>query len=254
VRNAKTGSIDLWVVDIANGLRRRITSGGPMSDAPVWSPDGRKILFSSNRGGRWDLYTTDASGLGAPQLALASERDAIPSDWSPDGTQLVFSRAGGEGGGKWDVWLAQLSGGEARPLVDTPFDEGESRFSPDGTMLAYSSEASGQREIYVRALRSPARDWRVSPRGGSQPIWRSDGRELFYVDASGFLMAMAVAPRGFDVSQPRPIFESSLITSASDIPLYDVASDGGRFLMNVRLGGRAASPITIITGWTGPAQ
>jgi Tol biopolymer transport system component len=250
IRNAKTGSIDLWVVDIASGMRTRITSGGPINDAPNWSPDGRRILFSSNRSGHWDLYLTDASGLGTPEVALATDRDKVPTDWSLDGKSIVFSRSGDPGGNRWDVWTASLQG-NVRPLVETPFNEGESRLSPDGTLLAFSSEASGQREIYVRTLNAPEREWRVSPKGGTQPIWRRNGRELFYVDASGFLMAVPVSPRGFDASGPAQLFDSSLISSASDIPIYDVSADGGRFLMNVRIGGRSTAPITILTGWTG---
>ena len=184
IRNDQTGTIDIWLGDLARGVTSRLTSGSGISDSPVWSPDGARIAFTSNRTGKWWIYEVSAGESGQPTAMLATEDDKSPTDWSLDGTTLVFNASGPDTSFVWDIRALTVSDRSVRALVRSGFSELSGRISPDGRWLAFTSNETGREEIYVQELAGGERRLRISPSGGAQPVWRRDGRELFYVAAA----------------------------------------------------------------------
>jgi Tol biopolymer transport system component len=245
---------DLWVYDVARGTRTRFTSDPASFEyAPVWSPDGQRIVFGSSRQGNGDLYVKSALGTGAEELVLASEQAAFPISWSPDGRFLSFMRTPEPAifagiPRTADVWVMPLFGDRTPvPFRPTRFAEGHGRFSPDGRWMAYMSAESGRAEVYVAPFPGPGATVPVSTAGGTQPRWRHDGSEIFYV-AGNRLMAAPVSGQGatFEVGAARPLFE---VRPRSGFGyFYDVSPDGQRFLVNTMIENTSA-PITLVVNW-----
>src|SRR6185437_16725926 len=147
---------------------------------PIWSPDGARVAFSSDRKGHRDVYVKNALGTGEDELLVESSQNKSVEDWSRDGRFLVFNvSVPGRG---LDVWLYSFANHQARPLLETASVENQARFSPDGHWLAYSSNETGQNEVYICALTEAGvrGKWVVSTGGGIEPQWRGDSKELFY--------------------------------------------------------------------------
>ena len=243
---------DIWILDVARATATRFTFDPAWDDDPVWSPDGKSIVFSSERAGRWDLYIKPADGSGEERLLFTSDEYKTPDSLSKDGRYLVFSSRGAKTG--WDVWALPVQG-EAKPvsIVQTPFHEATGRLSPDGRWIAYWSQESGKNEIYVRPFSPEAgagatgAKWLVSKGTGAHPRWRPDGKELFYT--SYYLDQMAVdidTRKGFQAGTPRRLF-------AAPPPFgnvgWDIAPDGKRFLFVVEPGGSRTVPFTVVLNW-----
>jgi eukaryotic-like serine/threonine-protein kinase len=254
-------SRDLWIYDLMrNGLRTRFTFDAGEDWASVWSPDGRRLTFSAGRPSPLDLYQKSADGSGTESKLLegsASGPNKYPGGWSPDGRWLLYSNgtAGSQTGG--DIWVIPGSGErKPRPLLQSPFNEGEPRWSPDGRWVAYRSNESGRYEVYVMPFAGGGGKWQVSTAGAEDPRWRRDGRELFYL-AGNTIMAADVDGTGsaFKVGAVRSLFEVRRRTAAYRAlgtgSVFDVTADGQRFLVNVIVDEQQAPPpITVITNWT----
>jgi len=258
ITDPRSGDIDIWLGDLARGLLTRLTSGHFVHDSPVWSPDGSQIAFSSNRNGHFDLFRKRTDGAGEEEPLFSSTNDKVPTDWSADGRLIAFDvfgeranqQAGSRRGGKHEIWILSVPDGGATPFLQTAFNESSGRFSPDGRWLAHCSDNSGRSEVYVRSFPLPGADWRVSVGGGTQPVWRPDGGELFYVGADDKLMAVktkVMSPVAHAVIEN--LFDIRLRTSSSDIGLFDVGSDGRRFLVNTPVEQKTSSPVTIVVNW-----
>jgi hypothetical protein len=180
-----------------------------------------------------------------------------PLAWSPDGRFLLYATLHEKTG--TDLWALPLSGqGKPFPVVQTPFEETAGQLSPDGRWVAYQSNESGVVQIYVRPFPGPGDQWQVSTAGGSQPRWRTDGKELFYVAPDTQLMAVPIIVEAdrqtLDAGAPVPLFRTRLASGANipggvmSKPQYSVAADG-RFLMNVAVEGASAPPITVVLNW-----
>jgi Tol biopolymer transport system component len=243
---------DIWVWDVANGRRTRFSFDPAVEREAVWSPDGRTMVFSSNRKGRYDLYRKASDGSGAEELLYSDGLDKDPTSWSPDGKFLLYSATGDPKTGI-DIWVLPLAAGaKPAPLVQTPFNESNAQFSPDGRWVAYQSDESGRYEIYVIPFGSergaPGGKRQISTTGGVQVRWRRDGNELFYLD--GKLMAAEVGAKGgaFEVGQVSALF-GGLIGGGGYF--YDVAADGHRFLVEVPVEQSTnAEPLTVVQNWT----
>jgi len=244
----QNGNQDIWLYDVARGLRTRFTVDPGDERSSVWSPDGSRIVFSSNRKGHIDLYQKSASGVGNDEPLLESDLEKHPMSWSPDGQLLLYSTVDPKT--KVDLWVLPL-GGDRKPFpfLQTEFNEFNGQFSPDGRWIAYTSDESGRNEIYVAPFPGPGGKQQISTSGGRQPKWRGDGKEIFYLAPDKKLMAAGVNGQGASlvVGAVRPLFEVHLFEYGY---AYDVTTDGQRFLINTAVEQKASSPITLVLNWT----
>ena len=246
-------NISLWVYDLARGVETRLTFDDANYATPVWSPDGRTITFSSNRGGALHLYQKPADGTGAiSPLVVDGDVEQFPS-WSSDGRYLLFSRQGPREGANFSIWALPFFGDHKESLlVKGQFFVDQPALSSDGKWLAYRSAESAVPEIYVIPFGGGTGKWQVSTNGGAFPHWRRDGRELFYLAGDEKIMAAEISEQGesLRVGKISALFQAS--RSATIGAPYDVAADGQKFLVVSQGVSQAAQPLTLITNW--PAQ
>ncbi|MDQ3256192.1 MAG: hypothetical protein M3R15_20235, partial [Acidobacteriota bacterium] len=246
----QTMNRDVWLLELARGTPMRFTFDPATDWFPVWSPDGSRIVFSSNRNGPTDLYQKGASGTGSDELLLKSSNAKVPTDWSPDGRFILYRSQDPQT--KADIWVLPLEGDrQPFPLLQTEFNEQQARFSPNGKWIAYTSDESGTTQVYVQSFPAPGTKWQVSTGGGDQPRWRRDGRELFYLAADGKLMAVEVKTDGtFAAGVPKPLFEIHSPTVAGPIAInYAATADGQRFVGRSAVEEASTTPITVIVNW-----
>jgi eukaryotic-like serine/threonine-protein kinase len=228
----ETQNKDIWILDAASGATTRFTSDPGWDAFPTWSPDGRRIVFTSNRSGVYDLYRKASSGAGNEELLYQSKEGKGPNSWSPDGKFLIYYSLGQP----THLRLLAADGAPDRqpiPLVDPQFSSVTGRFSPDGRWITYSSNESGKNEISVRpfdaATGTTGTPVIVTSGGGRTPLWRGDGKELFYISADGTATAVEVkAGATFQAGPPKALFKVP-----AGLLFWDVSPDGTRFLIPV---------------------
>ena len=243
---------DVWLIDAARGVPTRFTFGAATEVSPLWSPNGSRIVFGSNRKGIFNLYWKLSSSAGADELLLESDLPKVPEDWSSDGRFLLF-RSGGPQTGN-DLWILPVAGDQKPfPFLKTPFDERDGQFSPDGKWIAYQSNESGQFEIYVQPFPGPGGKFRISSNGGAQPRWNKNSKEIFYVSLDSKMMAAPVklSPDGQSLQTGTPAALFPVRIAGGPVPgvnkqQYAVSSHSQRFLVNLAADEGAASPITLI--------
>jgi serine/threonine-protein kinase len=240
---------DIWLWDLARETLTRVTTD--QAGNAVWTPDGRRLVFTSNRAGALNLFSQPADGTGDIERLTVSSNAQVPSAVSPDGTRVVFTQTSLKTG--QDVMALRLNGPhEVLTLVQTPFDESNGIVSPDGRWLAYQANESGQFQIYVRPFPDVnSRRWQVSTGGGTQPLWARSGHELFYYGPDAELMRVVVAGgQAWVADAPMKVLEGRYLVSATGVSStyrnYDVAPDGQRFLMLKAAGSDAAGAPTQI--------
>ena len=249
---------DIWIHDLRRDVRTRLTFDKGDEFGAVWSPDATRLVFGSwRRPGVLNLYQQAANGSGAEEPLVAGSFMKYVSSWSPDGRFILYSNGTTGSPTGNDIWLVPVSGDRTpRPFLQTAFNEGDGQFSPDGRWVAYRSSESGRNELYVIPFPGPGGKWQVSTGGGSQPRWRRDGKELYYLTGGNTVMAAAVNGQGaaFDVGPVQRLFEARLRTDAGPLGtgnLYDVSADGQRFLINRIVDDPAdEAPIRVVTNWT----
>jgi eukaryotic-like serine/threonine-protein kinase len=239
-----TRSADIWIFDVSRGIGSRSTFDAARESSPVWSADGKRLFFSSNKAGIGDLYEKAASGAGSETLLLKSDLWKEPLDVSPDGRWLAFSV--GDPRTKSDIWLLSLSGDrKASPLIATPFSENNARFSPDGRWLAYDSDETGKNEVFVQPFPPTGEKWQVSTSGGTSPRWSTAGRELVYFELPDKRKLVQI--------RTAPSFQASVPTDLISTPHpqgSDVTRDGQRMLVNLPAAEVAPNPMTLVLNWT----
>jgi len=246
------GTDDIWLMDAERGSPTRFTFHPGSDRAPVWAPQGERIAFASRRSEKADIYVKSTTGAAAEQLLLSLPRGVRPVDWSRDGRFLIFVQPGVDM--HFDLWaLPPYPGQTPFAVLETAATEQLGQLSPDGRWLAYDSNETGTYEVYVRPFPGRTTEkWKISDRGGIEPKWRRDGRELFYLGADGRLMAVTVRTTpSFEHDAPRALFETGAVSGSLGIRgrnQYDVAPDGGRFLITV-LGRGSSTPITVVLNW-----
>jgi eukaryotic-like serine/threonine-protein kinase len=258
------GNTDLWLLDGAR--MSRVTFDAASDRIPRWSPDGTRIVFGSSRSGPFEIYQKLAGGAGVEERLVPAEQMAFAASWSPDGRFLLYVNTDTQTA--TDLWVLAMAGDRPSSVfLKTPFAERWGTFSPDGRWVAYHSNESGQHEIYLRPFVPPGASRpaaevvggqrQASTAGGVYPAWRRDGRELYYLDPEGTMMAVPITVTGATLEPGAPIvlFPTRILGGGVDTglgPQYDVAPDG-RFLINTVLGD-AAVPITLVMNWNPEAK
>jgi Tol biopolymer transport system component len=254
---ATPGNTDVWLLDGAH--MSRLTSDAASDQRPIWSPDGTRIVFRSNRSGRaGDLYVKRASGAATEELLVASEQIKNPMSWSRDGRFVMYRSLDPQTSS--DLWVLPLEGDRKPwPFLNTPAREAQGIFSPDGRWVVYQSNESGRDQIYVRAFVPPGAtrssdegQLQVTTDGGINPVWGSDGKEVYYLNPAGAMMAAPISVRGSTIESGAPVllFPTRIVGGGVDAlqgRQYDVAADG-RFLINTVVD-TAVSPITLLMNW-----
>ena len=239
------GSADIWQLDLARDVYSRLTFDPTWAFLPRWSRDGELLVFVTwNWSGGFSLYQVSRKDTREPELLFDLEANYTPYiDWSHDGRYVAVNRAD-------DVLILPLFGDrEPHTFLDSHFKESYGRFSPDGHFFAYVSNETGRDEVYVTTFPEPGSKWIVSTEGGRDPKWRPDGEELFFVSASGLLMAVNVnLSSGFDADVPKELFPVGL-TDFPDKSNYAVTADGEQFLVLGRVAGARPRPFTVVLNW-----
>jgi Tol biopolymer transport system component len=244
---------NLRIVDLKRGTNLVLTTSPATDASPVWSPDGTRIVFRSNRELEHDLYVQSANGGGEARF-LKTPTAKYPTHWSPDGKFVVYHSFDDET--RFDIWAAPVDHPESRyPLVRTKADETQGQISPNNKWLAYTSNISSRLEVYVQLMTDDGRKWPISVDGGSNPKWSADSRELFYLAPDNRLMSVdvaAAAGAGLEPGTPRALF------SLSDVSItrpflnrwYDVDPTGTRFLVRIPAATVQTAPLTVLVHWS----
>jgi Tol biopolymer transport system component len=254
IMDPATRNQDIWIYDVARGLKTRFTFDPAEERNAAWSPDDRSLVFCSNPKGHFDLFRKQANGVGNEELLFADGLEKYPTSWSPDGKFLLYF-SDGDPKTKDDLWVLPMTperSGEARKpfsFAQTPFNENWGQFSPDGRWIAYQSDESQRAEIYVAPFPGPGGKRQISTAGGSEPRWRQDGKEIYYLAPDGHLMAAAVSVKGdvLDVGAVSPLF---VVARVGGGYRYDVSADGQHFLVRAPTTATAAQPLTVVQNWT----
>jgi Tol biopolymer transport system component len=252
ITDAQSGNTDVWIYQSAGGIPTRFTSHPAIDSQPIWSPDGSRIVFMSLRKSHPDLYLKSSNGVGEDDPILVDERTKYPTDWSSDGRFLLIRSIDEKS--NFQLWYMTMSG-ERKPTLylKNSFGFSHAQFSPDGHWVAYASNESGKWEIYVSAFPDPGGNWKISSAGGSEPRWRRDGKELFYLAPDGKLMAVSVKEGPpFEAGAAAALFQTHRREriSATDLFSYDVSADGQRFLVNTDVGEVTSSPLNLVLNAT----
>ena len=218
----------IWVYDLGRDTLTRLTFEGSSNIDPVWTPDGKRIVY---KGAGNRLFWQPADGSAGAEALTGSELAAnnVPGSWTPDGQVLTFMEINPDTG--YDVYTLSLKDGNPQPFLRTPSLETAPRFSPDGRFIAYASDESGRIEIYVRSYPGPGGKWQISSEGGSEPVWNPKGRELFYRAGNKMMAVDVTVQPTFSAGKPRTLFEGPYLPTPRSFPDYDVSPDGQRFLM-----------------------
>jgi serine/threonine protein kinase len=244
-----TGKTDIWIHEPARDTKIRLTFDAGLDQTPIWSADGRQILFNANRTLNFRLYVKNADGSGAEEQVADPGGVATALinvwDWSHDSKWMLFGKGN-------ELWSISWPGHVFQPLMQAKWTVRNAQFSPDGRWVAYASNESGGMEIYVSTFPGGSGKWQVSNAGGVEPRWRQDGKELFYVSAEGKMMAVEVKPGGnFEAGSPVALFQTHRRqpVSSQDVFSYDVSGDGQRFLIITKLDEANAAPPSIHLNW-----
>jgi hypothetical protein len=250
---------DIWVKQLPRGPLSRVSYDSAAEYRPRWTPDGRSLMFGSNRLGRGagGLYERHADGTGADSLILRAAGGIFEAAWSPDRRWLLFRTGGtmGQGGGRDIVGIRPGVDSSPVPLVATPFDEEAIALSPDGRWLAYESDETGRTEVFIRPFpNTNSAKWQVSNGGGMAPLWAKNGRELFYVNGNRDMTAVTVGPGAEPRLGERHVLfhlRAELYLAAHDYYTpFDVAPDG-RFIMaqNAASASSLQVPLIVVDNW-----
>ncbi len=250
ISDQKANNVDIWIESTTGAGNSRFTFDPSEEVTGVWSRDGSMLAYRATIGGGVSLYLKKANGLEREKERFAIPRatmdDFLPNSWSVDGQQILCTRHTASG---YHLELLPVAGGEPSRFLTSKGSESNGQISPDGKWVTYASDESGSWEIYVTSFPGAAGKWQVSRGGGTEPRWRGDGKEIFYIASSGMLMAVPVNGESvFATGTPTPLFQiyGRAPISSTDVFTYDVAKDGKRFLVNRYVKPEHVPPLTIL--------
>jgi Tol biopolymer transport system component len=237
---------DVWVYNLQGDGMKRMTFDPAIDATPVWSPDGKQLVFASGRNQAFDLYLRNADGTQEEKpIEQEAERDKYPTAWSPDGKHILYQHAA-------EVWSLSFPELKHQLYLKSSASVKNAQFSPDGKWVAYNSNESGRWEVFVTSFPDAKGKWQISTGGGRQPRWRGDGKELFYLTPDAKMMAAPVTSgANFEAGAPVTLFQANPreLVATSEIAVYDVSKDGQRFLINTQVNTDAARPMSVILNW-----
>lgn len=244
VQDARIGTADLWEYGLERDTSRRITSDPRSESNPVWTPDETKMIYMAALKGWPDIYEINLDGSGGTTPLLVEEGLQFPNDISPDGRNLIYQNYTGQLTRNVDLWILPLQK-DAKPhrFTETPFHEGQARFSPDGKWVAYASDESGQTQIWVKPFPGPGQAIQISTDGGSDPAWSRDGTHLYYKWRNRMSVVRLRTLDDFKNPQPEKLFETK-----DTLMLFDVAPNG-QFVASLR-DESELPPNHVIVNWT----
>ena len=246
------GGADLWLLEVERSVFSRFTFHPGINYYPVWSPDGRTILFASS--GPQNLFRKESSGAGNEQRLTQSPNIQVSTDWSADGRWALYHEIAPDTAR--DLWVLPITpegrpAGQAKPYLRTPFNEWNGRFSPEPSprWVAYQSDESGRYEVYIQAFPEPRGKVPISTGGGQYPEWGPGGRELFYVspDFKRMAVSLKLGADSVEPSTPREMLPLPVVDNGAS--LYDTTPDGQRFLVRAVSQQQASQPLTVIVNW-----
>ena len=247
----------IWLYDLSRDTLTRLTFEGMLNNPAVWTPDGKRIAFASNKDGPTNIFWELADGSGGMERLTTSDHTQLPRSFSPDGQLLAFMEVNQTTG--YDISVLQMGNsskgsGQSRgllPFLRTSFNESVPAFSPDGHWLAYVSDESGRFEVYAQPYPGPGGKYQISTEGGTEPTWNPSGKELFYRSGAKMMAVDIVTQPTFSIGKPRVLFEGPYLPTRLTFPNYDVAPDGQRFLMlkPVEQAETAPTQINIVLNW-----
>jgi eukaryotic-like serine/threonine-protein kinase len=243
-----TPQLDIWIHDVTRGPKTRFTTHPASEQTAVWTPQDNMITFTSLRDGTADIFIQSADGSGEPKPLVVTPNNDFGSDWSDDGKYLIYNTCSR---GQCDIWYLKRKDGyqdfEASRFIESPFDEYEADFSPDGRFVAYTANDSGRNEVYVRRFPDGTGMKQVSMKGGAQPRWRKDGKELFYVEDVTLVAVRVASVPDFVLGAAEPLFDDKEAFPGRGMH-YDVSFDGRRILMTETVR-KANLSIRVVQNW-----
>ena len=235
---------DIWVCQTTRGILTRLTLGDGNNNFPMWSPDGKYVVYNSEKGRAPNIFRKPWDGSTEEERLTNSSNAQIPISFTPDGKLLSFYENG-------DIWILPLdsSGGKNKlkpwPFIQSPAEEARGLFSPDGRWMAYTSDESGKNEVCVVAFPKRERKWQISNGGGVYPIWSRNRKELFYINGSSLMVVNVLITSTFDFSVPRKVCEIP-----ANVTIWDISPDGQQFLATVTKTQQLTLPrLEVVTDW-----
>lgn len=241
---------DVWIYDLLRASTKRLTFDPAIDRVPIWSPDAKRLVFTSSRQFNIDLYMKNADGMQEEKNVVSDDFNKYPNDWSRNGKYILYTR----GPDLWFVTVPELKSSLYLKAVSVLRN---GQFSPDGKWVAYASNESGKWEIYVTSFPEPQGKWQISTGGGEQPRWRRDARELFYLSSDNKMMAAPVTTgTKFNSGTPVALFQANPReqVSLNDVFVYDVRPDGQKFLINTKVRQAETAPMSVVLNWDAKAN
>ena len=244
--DVKIRNSDVYLYEIGRGVNNRFTFDPAVDMNPIWSPDGDRIVFTSNRNGHQDLFAKISTGASNEEVLVESGQNKTATDWSPDGKFVLFQS--NDPKTKTDLWVVPMTG-DRKPFVflQTEYSEMNARFSPDMKWIAYQSDESGPSQIYVRPFPGPGAKWQVSTSGGTRPSWNRNGKEILYLNG-GKIMSAEVSGSGstFETGKVKLHFDPLSIGGTN---VRDISGDGQSILVEIPRSRQSVTPLTLVVNW-----